>query len=136
MATPMAISQEEYYRIRPTAAATPTLHGLPKFRIENVPMSSILSCIGSYNRECAAWLSEIFAPLRHHQATVKDSFEFLRCISNLSASDKITASLDVKSLFANVPVNFTIDLGPHDRNFLARINNENFLRCANERNTR
>ena len=26
--------------------------------------------------------------------------------------------------------------GPHDRNFLARINNENFLRGANERNTR
>ena len=26
--------------------------------------------------------------------------------------------------------------GPHDRNFLARINNENFLSGANERNTR
>ena len=26
--------------------------------------------------------------------------------------------------------------GPHDRNFFARINNENFLSGANERNTR
>ena len=28
------------------------------------------------------------------------------------------------------------DQGPHARSFLARINNENFLRGANERNTR
>ena len=27
-------------------------------------------------------------------------------------------------------------LGPHDRNFLARINSENYLRGATERNTR
>ena len=27
-------------------------------------------------------------------------------------------------------------MGPHDRNFLARINNENFLRGPTERNTR
>ena len=73
-------------------------------------MRSILSSIGSYNHECAAWLSEILTPLRHHQAIVKDSFKFLQRISNLNASDKIMASLDVKSLFTNVSVNFTIDL--------------------------
>ena len=73
-------------------------------------MRPILSSIGSYNHECAAWLSEIFTPLRHHQATVKDSFEFLHRTSDLSVSDKIMPSLDIKSLFANVPVNFTIDL--------------------------
>ena len=105
-----AISPEEYQRIRPTAAATPTLYGLPKLHKDNVPMRPILSSIGSYNHECAAWLSEILTPLRHHQAIVKDSFEFLQRISNLNASDKIMASLDVKSLFTNVPVNFTIDL--------------------------
>ena len=73
-------------------------------------MRPILSYIGSYNHECAAWLSKILTPLRHHQATVKDSFKFLQRNSNLSASDKIMASLDVKSFFTNVPVNFTIDL--------------------------
>ena len=30
----------------------------------------------------------------------------------------------------------TSDQGPYDRNFLVRINNENFLRGATERNTR
>ena len=56
------------------------------------------------------WLSEILTLLRHHQATGKGFFEFLQRISNLSASGKIMASLDVKSLFTNLPVNFTIDL--------------------------
>ena len=32
--------------------------------------------------------------------------------------------------------NHIVDHGPQDRNFLARINNENFLRGATERNTR
>ena len=73
-------------------------------------MRSILSSIGRYNHECAAWFWEILTPLRHHQATVKDSFKVLQHISNLSASVKIMASLDVKSLFTNVPVNLTIDL--------------------------
>ena len=49
-----AISPEEYQRARPTAAATPTLYGLPKLHKENVPMRPILSSIGSYNHECAA----------------------------------------------------------------------------------
>ena len=73
-------------------------------------MRPILSSIGSNNHECAGWLSKILTSLRHHQATVKDSFEFLQRISNLSASNKIMASLDVKSVLTNVPVNFTIDL--------------------------
>ena len=73
-------------------------------------MRSILSFIGSCNHECAAWLSEILTPLRHHQATIKDSCEFLQRRSNLSARNKIMASLDVKSLLTNVPVNFTINL--------------------------
>ena len=73
-------------------------------------MRPISSPIGSYNHECAAWFSEILTPLRHHQAIVKDSFEFLQRISNLSSSDKIMASSDEKSLFTNVPVNFTINL--------------------------
>ena len=98
-----AISPEKHLRIRPTAAATPTLYGLPKLHKENAPMRPIWSSIGSSNHECAAWLSKILTPLRHRQTTVKD-------ISNLSASDKIMASLDVTSLFTNVPVNFTTDL--------------------------
>ena len=99
----LAISPEKHLRIRPTAAATPTLYGLPKLHKENATMGPILSSIGSSNHECAVWLSEILTPLRHRQTTVKD-------ISNLSASDKIMASLDVKNFFTNVPVNFATDL--------------------------
>ena len=52
--------------------AAPTIHRLPKLHKENLPMRPILSSIGSYNHECAAWLSEILTPLRHHEAIVED----------------------------------------------------------------
>jgi len=105
-----ALSLEDYQRIWPTSAATLTLYGLPKLHRERVPLRPILSSIGSYNHECATWLSEILTPLRHHKATVKDLFEFLQRISNMTSDGKIMASPDVKSLFTNISVNFTIDL--------------------------
>ena len=75
-----------------------------------LPLRPILSSTGSYNHECATWLSEILTPLRHHPSSLKDTFDFLDKIKNLTPGNKLMASLDVKSLFTNVPVNFTIDL--------------------------
>jgi len=63
----------------------------------SVPLGPILSFIGRYNYECATWLSEILTPLRHHKATVKDSFEFLQQISNMTSDGKIMSSLDVRN---------------------------------------
>ena len=59
-------------------------------------MRPLLSSIGSFSHERAVWLSKILTTLRHHQATVKDSFEFLQRVSNLSASDNIMASLEFR----------------------------------------
>ena len=64
----------------------------------------------SYNHECAKWLSEILTPLRHHSTTVKDTFDFLHRLDSISIDDKIMGSFDVRSLFTNIPVNFTINL--------------------------
>ena len=66
------------------------------YHVSRIP---ILTSIGSYNHECAAWVFEILTPLQSSSS-----------YSYLSASDKIMASLDVQSLFTNVPVNFAIDL--------------------------
>ena len=48
--------------------------------------------------------------LRHHPSSLRDTFDFLDKIKNLTPGNKLMASLDVKSLFTHVPVNFTIGL--------------------------
>ena len=78
-----ALSPEDYQRIWPTSTTIPTLYGLPKIHKNNNPMRPILSSIGSYKHECAAWLSEILTPLRQHTSVVKDTFDFLNDISGL-----------------------------------------------------
>ena len=105
-----AIDQTTYKRIRPVATTIPTLYGLPKIHKENNPLRPILSSIGSYQHECAAWLSEILSPLREHHSSVKDTFDFLRKIKDVNIQNKVMSSLDVKSLFTNIPVDFTVNL--------------------------
>ena len=105
-----AIDDEVYQRIRPISASTPTLYGLPKIHKNDTPLRPILSSVGSYNHECAKWLSEILTPLRHHSTTVKDIFDFLHRLHNISIDNKIMDSFDVISLFTDIPVDFTINL--------------------------
>ena len=105
-----ALSSEDNQRIRPTSTTILTLYGLPKIYKDNNPKRPILSSIGSYNHECAAWLSEILTLLRQHTSVVKDTFDFLNDISGFSINNKVMASFDVRSLFTNIPVQFTIDL--------------------------
>ena len=107
---PGQLSTEDYKRIKPISTTIPTLYGLPKIHKQNNPMRPILCSTGSYNHQCATWLTEILTPLRHHQTILKDTFEFLDKIKHVSIKDKIMASFDVKSLFTNILLQFTIKL--------------------------
>ena len=70
-------------------------------------MRSILNSVRSYNHECAKWLFEILTPLRHHFSTVKDTFEFLHRLQDISIDNKILGRFDVRSLFTIIPEDFT-----------------------------
>ena len=100
------LTDDNYRRIRPVAASTPILYGNPKVHKDNIPMRPIISSIGSFNHDCAAWLSEILTPLRNNPATVKDTFEFLDKLSGIDAKNQTMATFDAKSLFTNILVNF------------------------------
>lgn len=82
------LSEEVYQEIRPTAAATPTLYGLPKLHKENIPMRPILASYDSFNYSTAVWLNKILAPLREHSTALKDTFHFIESISNLTGLHK------------------------------------------------
>jgi len=111
-----ALGENVYNEIRPTAAVIPTLYGLPKVHKENIPLRPILCSIGSFIYQCASWLSKSLSELRRHPTTAKDTFEFLRIIliaDHELDRNRIMCSFDVKSLFTNIPVDFTVNQKAH-----------------------
>ena len=106
-----APGENVYNEIRPTSAVTPTLYGLPKVHKDNIPLRPILCSIGSFSYQCASWLSKSLSELRRHPLTAKDTFDFLRIIADHELDRNcIMCSFDVKSLFTNIPVDFTVNL--------------------------
>ena len=100
-----------YNQIRPTAAVTLTVYGLPKVHKDNVPLRPILCSNGSLIYQCASWLSKSLSELRRHPSTAKDTLHFIKMIADheLDCNHKI-CSFDVKSLFTNIPVDSTVNL--------------------------
>ena len=105
------LDDETYRRIRPVAAVTPTLNGLPKIHKPENPRRPILALSGSYTYECASWFNEVLTPYRHHQTMIKDTFDFVKKLNKVHfISSDVLVSFDVKSLFTNIPIDFTINL--------------------------
>ena len=106
------LDEDIYERIRPFAAVTPTLYGLPKTRKGACPYRPVLASNDCFNCKCASWLNEILNPLRQHQTNIKDTFDFIKRIQESSSKQNsiMIVSFDVKSFFTNIPVDFVIDL--------------------------
>ena len=100
-----------YPEIRPRAASTPCLYGLPKLHKDNCPLRPILSATGSFTYQTASWLSNILKPFREHSTVLQDSFQFMNQISKIpNLQNKFLVSFDVESLFTNIPLDFTLNL--------------------------
>ena len=80
----------------------PPVDGVPKYR-------PIISQIGAATYNIAKFLHEYIKPHTVNEHTVTDTFDF---VSMLDGKDHrlFMASLDVESLFTNIPLNETIDI--------------------------
>ncbi len=80
----------------------PPVDGLPKYR-------PIISQIGSPTYKIAKFLLGFIQPFTTNEYTVKDTFHF---VSMLDGKDHrlVMASLDVESLFTNIPLDETIEI--------------------------
>lgn len=105
------LDQATHKTLKPNGSLTPQLYGLPKTHKEGMPLRPILSMVNSPQHKLARWLVRILAPLRQHFNLygIKDSFEILEDLDEISLSDKVMCSVDVQSLFTNVPLLETID---------------------------
>jgi hypothetical protein len=64
----------------------------------------------SPQHELAKWLAKILEPVRQSmcKCTAKDSFEVAQLLDNMNIKDNFMSSMDVTSLFTNVPLQETV----------------------------
>ncbi|CAH8544682.1 unnamed protein product [Dicrocoelium dendriticum] len=105
------INEATYEQLRPVGTVIPRLYGLPKTHKPNVPLRPVLDMKNSPYHSIARWLVLILTPIRERIVvhTVKDSFEFVDIVRDVNVSNLTMCSLDVTSLFTNVPLVETIN---------------------------
>lgn len=87
------------------------IYGNPKIhkRLENPPLRPIISQIGTVTYEVSKQLNSIITKYLPRRYTVKSSYEFATLLKGKTPRGILT-SLDVESLFTNVPVKETIKI--------------------------
>ena len=102
-----------YKDLYPQGSQPGVIYGLSKIHkplVDNVPkLRPILSAIKTSTYNWAKFFVPILRPLTFNTFTIKDSFEFAKNITDQNA-ELYMASLDVDSLFTNVPLDETINI--------------------------
>jgi len=105
------ISKGEMLNLRSSDSLLPKAYGLPKIHKENIPLRIIVSSVNTSLYPVAKFLSRIISegvPCSKYQA--KNSFELCNALSKINIPENyILASLDVVSLFTNVPLDLAIE---------------------------
>ncbi len=104
------LHQDIYNKLVPAGSKPGRLYSLSKIHKPGAPLRPILSAINTPSYALAKFLVPILAPVTSNQYTVKDSFSFAKEISSIKSDGLFMASLDVKSLFTNIPLDETIEI--------------------------
>ena len=101
------ISEEEYKRLFVSGSSPSVLYGLPKVHKEGIPLRPIVAAFKTASYKIAKFIIPMFQHITHNQFTLKNSYDFKECLSNLSfPPGAVLASFDIISLFTNVPRNY------------------------------
>ena len=87
------------------------LYGLPKVLKVDCPFRPIVSSINIYNYSLPpSFLTYILLPISTDQYTIKDSFSFADWAKQYRHNNGLMCSLNITSLFTNVPLEETIQI--------------------------
>ena len=105
------IDPRTHRKLKVTSSNPPRIYGLPKIHKQGRPLRPVVSTIGSTTYGIAQFLAKIIGNVvgktEYH---VRNSFEFAEEISEKQIpEDNVLFSLDVTSLYTNVPVEYAID---------------------------
>ena len=105
------IDKATYDNIRSIGSYPGKLYGLPKTHKTGVPVRPILSAVTCHNYKLAKFLVPLLAPLAESEYTISDVFNFNKEIQERNDSYRtLMVSLDIESLFTNVPVVETVNI--------------------------
>ena len=87
------------------------IYGNPKIhkRLINPPLRPIISQIGTVTYDVSKQLNNVITKYMPRKYTVQSTYEFITMLKDRHSNGKL-ASMDVESLFTNVPVLTTIDI--------------------------
>ncbi|XP_062710541.1 uncharacterized protein LOC134288748 [Aedes albopictus] len=97
-------------KLKESSCNPPRIYGLPKTHKENRPMRPVVSTIGSATYKIARYLSDIIGNVvGKTNFHVRNSFEFADQITGVQTDEgEVLFSLDVVSLYTNVPVDYAL----------------------------
>jgi hypothetical protein len=104
------LTRAEQLRLCPTHFQTPHIFGLPKVHKTGLPLRPIVSMRASILAPISRLLSDVMKPYTLCDSYVRDSEDLVRNLRNRHLDDGEFISLDVESLFTNVPISETLDV--------------------------
>ena len=102
-------------RIYPSGSQPARLYGLPKMHKvkthnEIPPFRPIVSSVNRYNYQLSKYFNDLVQPLLPNTYSISDTFSFVQELNAKDFSNKFMVSIDVVSLFTNIPLKECIDL--------------------------
>lgn len=105
------ISEMTFRSLNCTNGNLPRCYGLPKIHKDGFPLRIIVSALGSPVYNISSFIHDILhKSIKKPDSYIKDSWSFVTNIRNTSINDDyIMISLDVSSLFTNIPKDLVLD---------------------------
>ena len=112
------LSPKEYLNIYPTGSSPGKFYGTakkhkltPTGTIDDLPILLIISNIGTASYQLAKYLAKLLPPRSKSEYTVDNNVEFINDIKSEKVPTSYSfKSFDVKSLFTNVPLDYTVNI--------------------------
>ena len=104
------VHNNTYRKIYPRGAQPGKLYGMVKTHKNNYPMRPVLSAINTPEYNLAKWLETQIKTCLNDKFSISSTTEFVSRISKLDIKHPNTfASLDIKSLYTQIPLNEVIE---------------------------
>jgi len=105
------ISKQQFFKLRSSDSLLPKAYGLPKIHKKNTPFRIIVSSLNTALYHLASFLHRIISEsLEHTHRHNTNSFDIYNSLSGKTVKDSdVLLSLDVTSLFTNVPLDLAIE---------------------------
>lgn len=104
------IDKQEKFRLSANSATAPRLYGLPKIHKPDVPLRPISSSVSVPCYNLSKYIGSVLKNIVMEEYNIKNSLQLKEKIEKITLEeDEILISLDVVSLFTNIPIHLAIN---------------------------